>query len=99
LGGSIGRRSRNQYSLVFSAAHSDEISCLQAVLSMMPSEVQGVILIFILSLLFSLDQQALHHLDFISDSATLERVKGIEPSSQAWEAHVLPLNHTRVWSA
>jgi hypothetical protein len=25
----------------------------------------------------------------------LERVKGIEPSSQAWEAHVLPLNHTR----
>jgi integrase len=26
----------------------------------------------------------------------LERVKGIEPSSQAWEAHVLPLNHTRV---
>ena len=29
----------------------------------------------------------------------MERVKGIEPSSQAWEAHVLPLNHTRnVWS-
>src|SRR2546425_11014912 len=26
---------------------------------------------------------------------TVERVKGIEPSSQAWEAHVLPLNHTR----
>ncbi len=25
----------------------------------------------------------------------LERVKGIEPSFQAWEAHVLPLNHTR----
>ena len=25
----------------------------------------------------------------------LERVKGIEPSSQAWEAHILPLNHTR----
>ena len=25
----------------------------------------------------------------------MERVKGIEPSSQAWEAHVLPLNHTR----
>src|SRR2546427_12667955 len=24
-----------------------------------------------------------------------ERVKGIEPSSQAWEAHILPLNHTR----
>jgi hypothetical protein len=22
----------------------------------------------------------------------MERVKGIEPSSQAWEAHVLPLN-------
>src|SRR2546423_7755310 len=26
----------------------------------------------------------------------MERVKGIEPSSQAWEAHILPLNHTRV---
>jgi hypothetical protein len=26
----------------------------------------------------------------------LERVKGIEPSSQAWEAHILPLNHTRM---
>ena len=26
----------------------------------------------------------------------MERVKGIEPSFQAWEAHVLPLNHTRV---
>src|SRR5690349_19540750 len=25
----------------------------------------------------------------------MERVKGIEPSSQAWEAHILPLNHTR----
>ena len=25
----------------------------------------------------------------------VERVKGIEPSSQAWEAHILPLNHTR----
>jgi hypothetical protein len=22
-------------------------------------------------------------------------VKGIEPSSQAWEARILPLNHTR----
>ena len=26
----------------------------------------------------------------------MERVKGIEPSSQAWEARVLPLNYTRV---
>jgi hypothetical protein len=26
---------------------------------------------------------------------TLERVKGIEPSSQAWEARILPLDHTR----
>jgi hypothetical protein len=26
----------------------------------------------------------------------LERVKGIEPSSEAWEAAVLPLNYTRV---
>src|ERR1700677_4640706 len=25
----------------------------------------------------------------------LERVKGIEPSSQAWEARILPLDHTR----
>ena len=25
----------------------------------------------------------------------LGRVKGIEPSSQAWEARILPLNHTR----
>ena len=25
----------------------------------------------------------------------LERVKGIEPSSKAWEAFVLPLNYTR----
>ena len=28
----------------------------------------------------------------------MERVKGIEPSSQAWEARILPLNHTRVQS-
>ena len=26
----------------------------------------------------------------------LEREKGIEPSSQAWEARVLPLNHSRL---
>ena len=25
----------------------------------------------------------------------VERVKGIEPSSQAWEARILPLDHTR----
>ena len=25
----------------------------------------------------------------------LVRVEGIEPSSQAWEAHVLPMNYTR----
>ena len=30
--------------------------------------------------------------------AALERVKGIEPSSQAWEARILPLNHTRIGS-
>ena len=29
------------------------------------------------------------------DYLIMERVKGIEPSSQAWEAHILPLNHTR----
>jgi hypothetical protein len=27
---------------------------------------------------------------------TVERVKGIEPSSRAWEAFVLPLNYTRM---
>ena len=32
--------------------------------------------------------------DFIENF--LERVKGIEPSSQAWEARILPLNHTRL---
>src|ERR1035441_1711343 len=26
----------------------------------------------------------------------MERVKGIEPSSQPWEGHILPLNHTRL---
>ena len=26
----------------------------------------------------------------------LERVKGLEPSSKAWEAAVLPLNYTRI---
>jgi hypothetical protein len=29
----------------------------------------------------------------------MERVKGIEPSSQAWEARILPLNHTRIHDA
>src|SRR5208283_1468124 len=28
----------------------------------------------------------------------MERVKGIEPSSQAWEARILPLNHTRCFA-
>jgi hypothetical protein len=27
---------------------------------------------------------------------TLERVMGIEPTSQAWEARILPLNNTRM---
>ena len=31
--------------------------------------------------------------------SNLERVKGIEPSSKAWEAAVLPLNYTRDVSA
>jgi hypothetical protein len=30
------------------------------------------------------------------EAGTLERVKGIEPSYEAWEAAVLPLNYTRV---
>ncbi len=29
-------------------------------------------------------------------ASALERVKGIEPSLEAWEASVLPLNYTRV---
>jgi hypothetical protein len=32
-------------------------------------------------------------------SANLERVKGIEPSSLAWEARALPLSYTRAWDA
>ena len=31
-------------------------------------------------------------------SAKLERVMGIEPTSSAWEAEVLPLNYTRNFS-
>jgi hypothetical protein len=34
------------------------------------------------------------NIEFVEENH-LERVKGIEPSSQAWEAHILPLNHTR----
>ena len=30
-------------------------------------------------------------------AAKMERVMGIEPTSKAWEAFVLPLNHTRVF--
>ena len=39
------------------------------------------------------ERHALDHRQF-----TLERVKGIEPSYEAWEAAVLPLNYTRVAS-
>ena len=28
----------------------------------------------------------------------MERVKGIEPSSSAWKAEVLPLNYTRIYN-
>ena len=45
-----------------------------------PLEPFGQILSFDVFILFSLD---------------LERVKGIEPSSQAWEAYALPLSYTR----
>jgi hypothetical protein len=42
--------------------------------------------------IYSKNLQETHkHIDFIE----VERVKGIEPSSQAWEAHILPLDHTR----
>ena len=34
-------------------------------------------------------------LPFFSAITLLERVKGIEPSTEAWEAAVLPLNYTR----
>ncbi len=33
---------------------------------------------------------------FVSASLSMERVKGIEPSCEAWKASVLPLNYTRV---
>ena len=36
---------------------------------------------------------------FVSALKSMERVKGIEPSSQAWEARILPLNHTRAAEA
>ena len=29
-----------------------------------------------------------------SDCFCLEQVKGVEPSSKAWEALILPMNHT-----
>lgn len=29
----------------------------------------------------------------------MERMKGIEPSYQAWEARILPLNYTRTYDA
>jgi hypothetical protein len=32
----------------------------------------------------------------VAPAAMVERVKGIEPSYQAWEAGVLPLNYTRM---
>jgi hypothetical protein len=32
---------------------------------------------------------------FVAIGVVLERVKGIEPSYEAWEAAVLPLNYTR----
>jgi hypothetical protein len=34
---------------------------------------------------------------FLWVETKLERVMGIEPTSRAWEAHVLPLYDTRVW--
>ena len=33
----------------------------------------------------------------VTGTRSLERVKGIEPSSSAWEAAALPLSYTRVW--
>ena len=35
------------------------------------------------------------YISLFAGEPKLERVKGIEPSSQAWEARILPLNHTR----
>ena len=32
----------------------------------------------------------------MEDLEKLERVEGIEPSTKAWEAFVLPLNYTRI---
>ena len=38
-----------------------------------------------------LTKDVLYQLSYPSD----ERVMGIEPTSQAWKARILPLNHTR----
>ena len=48
----------------------------------------------------ALDAQKEHRqfgdLPVFSQDDELERVKGIEPSYEAWEAAVLPLNYTRL---
>ena len=62
------------------------------------AKTEVVILGFILGLAFSVTFGFCNRL-VLSDLEKLERVKGIEPSSQAWEAHILPLNHTRLLSA
>ena len=40
--------------------------------------------------LYKKDLRQICHRSFL-----LERVKGVEPSSQAWEARILPMNYTR----
>jgi hypothetical protein len=42
------------------------------------------------------DEGLLTRAEFQLFAQRLERVKGIEPSYEAWEAAVLPLNYTRI---
>ena len=39
----------------------------------------------------------LYPAELLGHKICMERVKGIEPSSSAWKAEVLPLNYTRVY--
>ncbi len=47
-----------------------------------------------------LTKEVLYRLSYVGNfsSSRLERVMGIEPTSSAWKAEVLPLNYTRRFS-
>ncbi len=42
------------------------------------------------------EHSSVEHFAQSSTSVIMERVMGIEPTSKAWEAFVLPLNYTRL---